>query len=87
MSLWMRRRGHNWLSIAEMGAAMYLPFAVLMVPFWAGLLPGHMLMIGGHVLMLPAMVAAMLHRRDEYIADHRHAHASQVRPVAANSRT
>jgi len=41
MSAWMRYRGHSWVSIAEMGPAMYLPFAVLLVPFWAGSLPGH----------------------------------------------
>jgi hypothetical protein len=70
MSAWMRYRGHSWASIAEMGAAMYLPFAVILVPFWVGLLPGHVIMIGGHVLMLPAMVAAMLRRRGEYLPGH-----------------
>ena len=70
MSMWMRYRRHSWASIAEMGAAMYIPFAVILVPFWAGLVPGHVIMIGGHVLMLPAMVAAMLHRRGEYLAGH-----------------
>jgi hypothetical protein len=70
MSAWMRYRGHRWASIAEMGAAMYLPFAVLLVPFWTGLLPGHVIMMGGHALMVPAMVAAMLHRRGEYLAGH-----------------
>jgi hypothetical protein len=72
MSLWMRYRGHGWASIAEMGAAMYVPFAVLLVPFWAGVLPGHMIMIGGHALMLPAMAVAMLHRRAEYAGGHGH---------------
>jgi hypothetical protein len=72
MSAWMRYRGHSWVSIAEMGAAMYLPFAVLLVPFWAGVLPGHVIMIGGHALMLPAMAVAMLHRRDEYAGGHEH---------------
>jgi hypothetical protein len=72
MSAWMRYRGHGWVSIAEMGAAMYVPFAVLLVPFWVGVLPGHAIMIGGHVLMLPAMAVAMLHRRDEYAGGHEH---------------
>ena len=40
------------------------------VPFWAGLLSGHLVMIGGHILMLPAMVAAMLLRRDECTGSH-----------------
>lgn len=72
MSLWMRYRGHGWAGIAEMGAAMYLPFMVLLVPYWAGLLPGGMLMIGGHVLMLPAMAGVMWLRRDEYTRSHAH---------------
>lgn len=72
MSVWMRYRGHGWASIAEMGAAMYVPFAVLVVPFWAGVLPGHVIMLGGHALMLAAMAVAMLHRRDEYMGVHNH---------------
>ena len=35
MSLWMRYRKHSWISIAEMAAAMVLPFAILFVPLWA----------------------------------------------------
>src|SRR3954453_9459402 len=66
MSAWMRYRGHGRASIAEMGAAMYLPFLVLFVPLWAGLLSSGGLMLWGHLLMLPAMLAAMLLRRDEY---------------------
>ncbi len=71
MSLWMRYRKHSWISIAEMAAAMVLPFVVLFVPFWADVLPGDTLLVAGHVLMLPAMVIAMLYRRDEYTRDHR----------------
>jgi hypothetical protein len=70
MSLWMRFRRHSRRSIAEMSAAMYIPFIILFVPFWAALLSGHLVMIGGHILMLPAMVAAMLLRRDEYTGSH-----------------
>jgi hypothetical protein len=70
MSVWMRYRGHGWPSIVEMGAAMYLPFLVLFVPLWAGLISDHGLMVGGHALMLPAMVVAMLLRRDEYAHGH-----------------
>ena len=70
MSLWMRFRRHSWTSIAEMSAAMYIPFIVLFLPYWAGLISGHAIMIGGHALMLPAMVAAMLLRRDEYTGSH-----------------
>ena len=70
MSAWMRYRGHGWASIAEMGAAMYLPFLVLFVPLWAGLISSGGLMLAGHLLMLPAMVVAMLLRRDEYMGHH-----------------
>lgn len=72
MSVWMRHRGHGWVSIVQMGAAMYAPFLVLLGPYWAGVVSGEALMTAGHVLMLPAMVVAMLLRRDEYTRDHRH---------------
>jgi len=66
MSAWMRFRGHRWRPIAEMGAAMYLPFLVLFVPLVLGLIGEGALMLWGHVLMLPAMAAAMLLRPHEY---------------------
>jgi hypothetical protein len=66
MSAWMRFRGHRWRPIAEMGAAMYLPFLVLFVPLAFGLITAGALMLWGHVLMLVAMAAAMLLRPHEY---------------------
>ena len=66
MALWMKIRRHGWASIAEMSAAMYVPFLVLLPFFWAGVLSGMTLMGAGHVLMLPAMLIAMLRRRHEY---------------------
>jgi flagellar biosynthetic protein FliP len=66
MAAWMRVRRHSWPRIAEMSAAMYLPFVVLLVPYWLGAASGEVVMIGGHVLMLPAMLAAMFWRLDEY---------------------
>jgi flagellar biosynthetic protein FliP len=60
MGLWMRVRRHSWASIAAMTAAMYVPFAVLLVPFWAGVISGGTLMVAGHALMLPAMAVVML---------------------------
>ena len=66
MGAWMRFRGHSWRGIAEMSAAMYVPFAVLLVPFWAGAIGEHALMTWGHVLMLPAMALVMLLRPAEY---------------------
>jgi flagellar biosynthetic protein FliP len=71
MGAWMLVRRHSWAAVAEMAAAMYLPFAVLVAPFWAGVLDGHGVMVAGHVLMLPAMLLAMLRRPGEYLG-HRH---------------
>ncbi|MEV1131523.1 hypothetical protein [Agromyces sp. NPDC049794] len=66
MAVWMRIRGHGAAPIAEMCAAMYLPFLVLLPFNWAGVLSDMALMTAGHVLMVPAMLAAMLRRRQEY---------------------
>lgn len=66
MSAWMRFRRHRWVAVAEMGAAMYLPFVVLFVPLWAGVLSGGGMLLWGHVLMLPAMAGAMALRPEEY---------------------
>ena len=71
MTLLMRYRGHGWPSVAEMAAAMYVPFLILLIPFWAGLLSGAAVMAGGHVLMIPCMILVMLRRRREYAQDHR----------------
>jgi hypothetical protein len=82
MSVWMRHQGHGWAPIGEMGAAMFVPLLVLLGPFWAGALSGDALSGAMHVLMLPAMVIAMLHRRDEYAQDHRHHAAPLSAPPA-----
>ncbi|MEF3403098.1 hypothetical protein [Agromyces sp. CCNWLW203] len=66
MAVWMRIRGHGLPAIAEMAAAMYLPFLVLLPFHWVGALSAMALMTAGHVLMLPAMLVAMLRRRREY---------------------
>jgi len=73
MAGWMAFRGHRWRPIAEMAAAMYLPFVVFLPPLWAGLVTGETLMTAGHVLMLFAMAGVMLLRPDEYAHAH-HAH-------------
>jgi flagellar biosynthetic protein FliP len=73
MGVWMAIRRHAWLRIAEMAAAMYLPFVALLIPYWLGAISGDAVMIGGHLLMFPAMLAAMLWRRDEYSMGH-HGH-------------
>ena len=66
MAVWMRIRGHGLPAIAEMSAAMYLSFLVLLPFHWAGILSAMALMAIGHVLMFPAMLVAMLRRRHEY---------------------
>lgn len=66
MAAWMRFRGHSWRGIAEMSAAMYAPFAVLLVPFWLGTVGEGDLMMWGHVLMFPAMALVMYLRPAEY---------------------
>ena len=66
MGAWMKFRGHSWRGIAEMSAAMYAPFAVLLVPFWLGTVGEGDLMMWGHVLMFPAMALVMYLRPAEY---------------------
>jgi len=70
MSVWMHHRGHGWVPIAEMAAAMYVPLVLLIVPFWFGLLPGGALLAGMHVLMFPAMWLVMTRRPAEYVHSH-----------------
>jgi hypothetical protein len=81
MAVWMRYRGHSSAAIGEMGAAMFVPVVLLIGPYLAGAISAAVLLVGMHVLMLPAMVVAMLHRRDEYAhdhRDHRHRHAASA---------
>ncbi|WP_433263222.1 hypothetical protein ACQPZF_31620 [Actinosynnema sp. CS-041913] len=63
MSLWMWFRRHPWREVVEMGAAMYVPFLVLLGPFWAGWVSGSFLMAAGHLLMLPCMALVMWRHR------------------------
>ena len=66
MAVWMRIRGHGLPAIAEMSAAMYLSFLVLLPFHWAGVLAEMAFMTAGHVLMVPAMLVAMLRRPRDY---------------------
>jgi hypothetical protein len=72
MSAWMAIRRHPWLRIAEMAAAMYLPFVVLLVPYYLGAISGMAVMMGGHTLMFLTMLGAMLLRWNEYSQGHHH---------------
>lgn len=77
MTAWMRFRGHRWRPIAEMAAAMYLPFVVLFLPLWTGAITATTLFVAGHVLMLLAMLGVMLLRPQEY-SHHRRRSGSAV---------
>lgn len=70
MSAWMLYRRHSSPAVAEMAAAMYLSFAVLLVSYWAGVPSADGVLLVGHVIMLPVMAVAMLHRRAEYTGAH-----------------
>lgn len=72
MVLWMRWRGHSWERGGEMAAAMNLPLLPLLVLHWLGAIAGGPVLGLQMALMVPAMVAAMLYRRDEYTAAHVH---------------
>ena len=74
MAVWMRYRGHGWAAIGDMGAAMFLPYMLFLGPYWASAISAGVLLVGMHVLMLPAMMVAMLHRRDDYAHNHHHHH-------------
>ena len=67
MVAWMRYRGHGWPASADMAAAMFAPTFGLIALLWSGLVEdiGTLFAIE-HVVMLPAMLAVMLLRRDEY---------------------
>ena len=72
MVAWMRRMGHGWQPCNEMAASMYLPTFLVIALMGAGALDFMGAMGLEHVLMLPAMLVAMLLRREEYSCDHSH---------------
>ena len=76
MVAWMRRMGHGWRPCNEMAASMFLPTFLVIGLMAAGAADFATAMALEHVIMLPAMLVAMLLRREEYSCDHRHhAHA------------
>ena len=73
MVAWMRFRGHAWRPCLEMGASMVLPTLGTLALLGAGIVEGAgALMVILHAVMLPAMLVAMLLRRDEYSGHHQH---------------
>jgi hypothetical protein len=83
MVAWMRHRGHGWAPSNEMAAAMLIPTAGVIGLLGAGLVAdiGTLLAIE-HVVMLPAMLAAMLLRRDAY-SSHMHYRGPAEQQLAA----
>jgi hypothetical protein len=71
MVAWMRYRGHGWPASNEMAASMMIPTIGVIALLAAGLVEdtGTLLVIE-HVVMLPAMLAVMLLRWDEYTHAH-----------------
>ena len=73
MVAWMRYRGHGWAPDMEMTASMFIPSFAAIMFLWGGVVEERgTLMAIQHIGMFPAMLAAMLLRRDEYSGHHRH---------------
>ena len=70
MVLWMRYRGHSWERGGEMAAAMNLPVLTLLVQYGVNAIPARSVLGLQMMLMIPAMVCAMLYRKEEYSAPH-----------------
>jgi hypothetical protein len=70
MVLWMRYRGHSWERGGEMAAAMNLPVLPLLVLYGFDVIPARGVLGGQMMLMIPAMLGAMLYRKEEYSAPH-----------------
>jgi hypothetical protein len=78
MVLWMRYRGHSWKRGAEMAAAMNLPLLPAVALYGFDTIPARGVLGMQMILMVPAMVLAMLYRKEEYSAAH-HAHPQRRR--------
>ena len=70
MVLWMRYRGHSWERGGEMATAMNLPLLPLLLLYSLDLIPAPAVLGLQMMLMIPAMVLAMLYRKEEYSAPH-----------------
>jgi flagellar biosynthetic protein FliP len=74
-----RYRGHGWERCGEMSAAMFVLALALLVPFWLGGLSAEAVLPLEMALMLPAMIAVMVLRFDEYAGPRGSASASAER--------
>ena len=83
MVAWMRHRGHTWRPCHEMAASMIVPTLAIIGLMWADLVTDFgTLMMVEHVVMLPAMLAVMLLRIDEYAGCHHGARGPREALVA-----
>ena len=78
MVWWMRRRGHSRAATREMAGAMIVPSLAVVALLALGVDDVNDLLGIQHAAMLPAMLAAMLLRRQEY--------AHRTRPQARRRR-
>jgi hypothetical protein len=73
MVAWMRYRGHAWQPSMEMAASMFIPTFGVVALLASGLVEDSATLLAiEHAVMLPAMLIAMLLRRDEYTSAHGH---------------
>jgi hypothetical protein len=70
MVLWMRYRGHTWERGGEMALAMNLPVLPVLGLYVFDVVGFDGVLALQMTLMIPAMLAAMLYRKEEYSAPH-----------------
>jgi flagellar biosynthetic protein FliP len=70
MVAWMAYRGHTTAQNGEMAASMIIPTILAAVLTWAGAIDTATGLAIQHAIMLPAMLAVMLWRYDEYAHVH-----------------
>jgi uncharacterized membrane protein YhaH (DUF805 family) len=70
MVIWMSYRGHAVARNAEMAMSMIVPSVAAAVLAWAGVLESAAALGVQHAIMIPAMLAVMLWRYEEYSHAH-----------------
>jgi hypothetical protein len=83
MVLWMRYRGHSSERGGEMALAMNLPLLPALALYGLGAIPARGVLGIQMMLMIPAMLGAMLYRKEEYSPPHTaHGHRRRWSAVA-----
>jgi hypothetical protein len=70
MVIWMSHRGHGAARNVEMAMSMIVPSVAAAVLAWAGALESGAALGVQHAVMIPAMLAVMLWRYQEYAHPH-----------------